>query len=206
MNRRAIHVERGKRLEYLTIAYNSLEGIAAVALGLTTGSISLVGFGVDSGIEVTSAALLLWRLGMDSGEHREHVERVAIRAVGVCFLALAVYVAVESGRTLYFRTTPERSSVGIILAILSLIVMPWLTRQKRKVAAEIGSRALEADATQTQFCTYLSAILLCGLVLNVVFGWWWADPVAALVMVPIIANEGIEGVRGKSCVEEGCHS
>lgn len=200
---RAAQIQRGKALEYITIGYNTLEGIAAVALGLLTGSISLVGFGFDSAIEVASAVLLLWRLRMDGHEHRERVEAFAIRAVGACFLILAVYVAVDAGKTLYLRSTPERSPIGIGLAIASLIVMPWLTRQKRIVAAEIGSRALDADATQTQFCTYLSAILLCGLALNAAFGWWWADPVAALVMVPIIANEGIEGLRGKHCAEEG---
>jgi len=187
-------VRRGRLLSYLTIGWNSLEGIIAVAAGIVAGSIALVGFGVDSVIEVSSGVIILWRLA--AGEHRE---KLALRLVGVCFVALAGYVAFDAVKSLIYREAPEASYVGIAIAALSLVVMPWLAREKRKVAARLSSRAMHADSRQTDLCMYLSAILLGGLILNAVFGWWWADPVAALIMVPIIANEGIEALRGESC-------
>jgi divalent metal cation (Fe/Co/Zn/Cd) transporter len=204
---RASLVKRGRYLEYFTIAYNSLEGLLAIAAGVLAGSIALVGFGVDSVIEVTSGAALLWRLHADvDEERRERVEALTLRIVGICFLALAAYVAFDSGKSLLRHEEPKRSLPGIILAIASLVVMPLLTRAKRRVASGIGSRAMTADAKQTELCTYLSAILLGGLALNALFGWWWADPVAALVMVPIITREGIEALRGETCCDEGaCH-
>jgi divalent metal cation (Fe/Co/Zn/Cd) transporter len=200
-------IKKGQRLEYFTIAYNSLEGIVAVLLGLVTGSIALVGFGFDSIIEVTSGLALLWRLRADiDEERRERVEAISLRIVGVCFLILAVYVSYDSINSLIRREAPEESLLGIILATTSLVVMPILVRAKRKVARGIRSQAMMADAKQTELCTYLSAILLGGLLLNAILGWWWADPVAALVMVPIIANEGIEALRGEVCCEgESCH-
>jgi divalent metal cation (Fe/Co/Zn/Cd) transporter len=134
-------------------------------------------------------------------ERRERVELVALRIVGVCFLALAFYVAYDAASSLTARELPERSIPGILLAIASLIVMPLLARGKRRVAQGIGSKAMSADAKQTEFCTYLSAILLGGLLLNALFGWWWADPLAALLMVPIIAREGIEALRGDPCCD-----
>src|SRR6266550_1009411 len=191
---------RGKRLEYFTIAWNSLEGLVAVIAGTIAGSISLVGFGIDSFIEVTSGATLLWRMSVDANQQaRERNERLSIRVVGVCFLALAVYVAYESVLDLIGRKAPEHSLAGIVLACVSLVVMPILSRAKKRVASELGSAAMSADAKQTDFCVYLSAILLAGLLLNTVFGWWWADPVAGLVMTPIIAKEGVEAVKGKAC-------
>ena len=204
---RAKLVSRGRKLEYFTIAYNSLEGLIAILAGLLAGSIALVGFGFDSIIEVTSGAALLWRLHADVDEaRRERVEAITLRVVGVCFLALAVYIGFDSIKSLVAREAPERSIPGIILAVVSLVVMPLLAHAKRKVATGIGSAAMKADAKQTDFCTYLSAILLGGLLLNALFGWWWADPVAALVMVPIIAKEGVEALRGETCCEEGvCH-
>jgi len=189
-------VRRGRRLEYLTIGWNSLEAIISIGAGIVAGSIALVGFGIDSVIEVSSGAVLLWRLV--SGEHRE---QLALKLVGFSFLALAAYVAIDALTTLWFREAPEKSYVGIGLAILSLIVMPLLASAKRKVASSIKSQAMHADSRQTDICAYLSAILVLGLGLNALFGWWWADPLAALAMVPIIAKEGIEALCGDTCCD-----
>ena len=200
-------VRRGRRLEYFTIAYNSLEGLIALVAGLMAGSIALVGFGFDSLIEVTSGSALLWRLHLDADEaRRERVEAVTLRIVGVLFLLLAAYVSYDSIKSLIWRGQPRESIPGIVLAIASLIVMPLLVRAKRKVARGIKSGALMADSKQTELCTYLSAILLAGLLLNAFLGWWWADPVAALIMVPIIVKEGVEGLRGETCCDDlDCH-
>jgi divalent metal cation (Fe/Co/Zn/Cd) transporter len=203
---RAASVRRGRLLEYLTIGWNSLEALVSIAAGLLAGSIALVGFGLDSLIEVSSGAALLWRLHMDAPERRERAEQIALKLVGVSFLLLAAYVAFDSVKSLVKREAPETSYVGIAIAALSLVVMPLLARAKRRVAAEISSRALHADSRQTDICTYLSAILLAGLALNALFGWWWADPAAALVMIPIIVKEGVEALRGETCCgETGCH-
>ena len=203
---RAALVRRGRYLEYFTIGYNSLEGLIAVTAGLIAGSIALVGFGFDSLIEVTSGAVLLWRLNADiDEERRERVEAISLRIVGVCFVLLAIYVTYDSAKSLIKREAPHESIAGIVLAAVSLMVMPLLVRAKRKVARAINSRALMADSKQTELCTYLSAILLGGLLLNAFFGWWLADPVAALIMVPIIMNEGIEGLRGETCCDDECH-
>jgi divalent metal cation (Fe/Co/Zn/Cd) transporter len=205
-NDRTALIKHGRRLEYFTIAYNSLEGLIAIVAGLIAGSIALVGFGFDSVIEVTSGVALLWRLQADFDEaKRERVEAITLRIVGVCFLALALYVGYDAIKSLLRFEAPERSLVGIILATVSLVVMPLLARAKRRVAAGIRSGAMRADAKQTEFCTYLSAILLGGLLANALFSWWWADPVAALVMTPIIAKEGIEALRGETCCDDACH-
>lgn len=202
-NRRAL-IRRGQRLEYFTIGYNSAESLASIVAGLIAGSVSLVGFGLDSLIEVASGAALLWRLHHDLDQsRREQVEHITVRIVGWCFVALALYIACESGSTLIGRAAPERSIPGIIVAAVSVLVMPLLARAKRRVAAGIGSGAMSADSKQADFCTYLSAILLGGLLLNALFGWWWADTVAGLGMVPIIAKEGIDGIRGRAC-GDGC--
>jgi divalent metal cation (Fe/Co/Zn/Cd) transporter len=191
---------RGKHVEYFTIAWNSVEGLVAVAAGALAGSISLIGFGIDSFIEVISGSVLLWRMSVDADIHRrERNEKLSLRIVGVCFLGLAVYVGYESLSDILMRKAPEHSLPGIVLACVSLVVMPLLSRAKKKVGDELGSAAMRADAKQTDFCVYLSAILLAGLLLNITMGWWWADPVAALVMVPIIAKEGIDGTRAKGC-------
>ena len=204
MERIAI-VQRGRRLEYFTIAWNALEGIVAIGTGVIAGSISLVGFGIDSFIEVTSGSILLWRMLVDADTHRRASnEKWALRFVGISFLLLAAYIAYESATDLVAGRAPEQSVPGIVLACVSLIVMPLLSRAKRKVGRALGSAAMHADAKQTEFCTYLSAILLLGLLLNSFLGVWWADPVAALVMVPIIAKEGVEGVQGKTCDDCGC--
>ncbi len=195
-------MQRGRRLEYFTIAWNTLEGLIAIAAGVVAGSISLVGFGVDSFIEVTSGAALLWRMSADADEHgRERIERITLRIVGACFLALAVYVLYEALTDLLRKKAPEHSLPGIILACISFVVMPLLSRAKQGVASNLKSAAMRADAKQTQFCMYLSAILLGGLVLNAAFNLWWADPVAGLLMVPIIAKEGVEGLRGDTCCD-----
>jgi divalent metal cation (Fe/Co/Zn/Cd) transporter len=197
---RAETARRGRRVEYFTIAWNSLEGMVAVFAGLVAGSISLVGFGIDSFIEVTSGAALLWRMSVDADvDRRERNERLALRTVGLCFIALAAYIAYESIGDLTRRQAPEHSIPGIVLACVSLLVMPLLSRAKRKIGTALGSAAMHADAKQTDFCVYLSAILLGGLLLNALFGLWWADPVAALIMTPIIAKEGFEGMRGTAC-------
>jgi divalent metal cation (Fe/Co/Zn/Cd) transporter len=143
---------------------------------------------------------LLWRMSVDADvQQRRRNEKRALRIVGLCFLALAAYIAYESLSALVRHHAPEQSVPGIVLACASLVVMPLLSRAKHKVAAHLGSSALHADAKQTQFCTYLSAILLGGLIMNSAFGLWWTDPAAALIMVPLIANEGIEGLRGQAC-------
>jgi divalent metal cation (Fe/Co/Zn/Cd) transporter len=197
---RHLIAQRGKRLEYFTIAWNILEGLVAVVAGGAVGSISLVGFGIDSFIEVMSGSTLLWRMATDAdAQTRERNERVSLRMVGVLFLALALYVTYESISDLTRRTTPENSLPGIVLACVSLVVMPLLSHKKKKVGRELASAAMHADARQTDFCVYLSAILLIGLLCNALFGWWWADPVAAQVMVPIIAKEGMDGLRGQTC-------
>ena len=199
---RGAAVRNGRRLEYFTVVWNSVEGVVALASGLLAGSISLVGFGLDSFIEVTSGSVLLWRLSVDLDVHRrERNEKRALRIVGACFLLLAAYIAYDSIVDLMSRRAPEHSVPGIVLACVSLVVMPLLSRAKRRVGRALESAAMHADAKQTEFCTYLSAILLVGLLLNAFFGLWWADPAAALVMVPIIAKEGIEGLQGKACNE-----
>lgn len=201
---RAAQVERGKKLEYATIGYNSLEGFIAIGAGVAAGSVALVGFGFDSVIEVISGATLLWRLHADRDEaRREAAEQRALRIVGLSFLLLAGYIVFDAAKSLTLREPPDESVVGIAIAALSLVIMPLLVRAKRRVAAAINSKALNADATQTALCTWLSAILLGGLLLNAVLGWWWADPIAALVMVPIIVREGLEGLRGERC-KDGC--
>src|SRR6266850_3837976 len=194
--------QRGRRLEYFTIAWNTLEGLVAIAAGAIAGSVSLVGFGIDSFIEVTSGTVLLWRMAVDSDVRRRELnENRALKAVGICFLVLAAYIAYESIGDLWWKRAPEHSIPGIVLACVSLVIMPLLSRATRSVGIALGSAAMHADAKQTEFCTYLSAILLAGLLFNAFFSLWWADPVAALIMVPIIAKEGIEGLQGKACDE-----
>lgn len=198
-------LRRGLTIEYFTIAYNCPEGIASPLAGLFSGSQSLVGFGLDSLIEVTSGAALIWRLHHETGSRRRsRSERTSLRIVGLCFAALAAYFASDSAGALIRREPPERSILGFIVAIASLVVMPLLARAKRKVARALNSSAMHADSRQTDFCTYLSAILLTGLLLNALLGWWWADPVAALVMTPIISKEAVGALRGRSCC--GAHS
>jgi len=202
---RPASVRRARNLELLTIGWNSLEAVIAVVAGVVAGSIALVGFGLDSVIEVSSGIALLWRLSVDRDiARRDSIEAVTLRIVGATFFMLAGYVAFDAIKALVLREAPETSFAGMILAALSLVVMPALARAKRSVAARIQSKALRADSRQTDICAYLSAILLGGLLLNALFGFWWADPIAALVMVPIIAKEGKEAVRGETC-GDSCH-
>jgi divalent metal cation (Fe/Co/Zn/Cd) transporter len=197
-------VRRGRWLSWLTLGYNSLEGIIAVGAGVLAGSIALVGFGVDSLIEVTASVAALWRLNADVDLiERERAELLTLRIVGVLFIALGIYVTWDAANALLKREAPEESTVGIALAVASLIVMPILARAKRKVAIALDSRALRSEAQQTQLCTYLSAILLGGLTLNAMLGWWWADPLAGLIMVPIIGKEGVEALRGHDSCNDG---
>ena len=205
MSTRAAAVQRGLSLEYFTVGWNALEAIVALASGVVANSIALIGFGLDSVIEVSSGLVLLWRLHADHNEERrKFVERWALRLVGITLIALASYVAGDSLWTLWKRGAPERSLPGIALAAVSLIAMPLLASAKRKVASQLSSSALHADSQQTNICAYLSGILLLGLLLNAAFGWWWADPVAAFAMVPLIAHEGMEAIRGKGCCGHDC--
>lgn len=198
-------VGRGIRLSYATIGYNSLEAIASLIAGFFAGSVALIGFGIDSVIEVTASGAAQWRLRSDLHEaRRARVEAVTHRVVGACFLALAVYVAVDSAKTLWLRERPDRSLAGIVILSMSVVVMPLLARAKLKVASAMDSGALRAEARQTSLCAYLSIIALAGLLLNATFDWWWADPVAALCMVPIIVSEGIDGLRAKPCAHDCC--
>ena len=196
-------VRRGLWLNYATIAYNSLEAVVSLVAGVMAGSVALVGFGIDSVIEVTASGAAQWRLRADVDHiRRERVERITLRVIGWSFLALAVYVGIDAGRTLWLRERPERSLLGMAILVLSVVVMPMLARAKRRVARALGSAALEADATQTSLCAYLSVIALIGVALNAFVGWWWCDPVAALTMVPIIAKEGVEGIKGQPHCED----
>ncbi len=198
---RALHLRRGRRLEYFTLGWNLLEAFIAIGAGWLAGSIALVGFGVDSLIECTSGAVLLWRLA--SSAHEESREQLALKLVGISFFLLAAYVCFGAVKSLAGGEPPEASIAGIVLSAASLIVMPMLARAKRRVAGDLGSHAMVADSRQTDICAYLSAILLGGLGLNALLGWWWADPLAALIMVPIIGREGFEAWRGEVC--EKCH-
>ena len=197
-------VRRGQWLAWATIGYNSLEGLLSVGAGLFAGSIALVGFGLDSFIEVTASGAAVWRLHMDSdAARRERAERVALRVIGWSFLALAAYIAVDASHSLVTRNPPRVSALGIGIAAASLVVMPLLARAKRGVARQLESSALRAEARQTDICMYLSGLLLIGLALNAWLGWWWADPACALLMVPLIVWEGRETLRGRAVCDDG---
>lgn len=190
-----------------TMAYNVAEGVVALWAGARADSIALVGFGLDSFIECAAAAALFWRLSIEARglepETVERSERQVHRFVGGTFLALALYVLIQAGWTLFEHEMVEESLIGIILASVSLIVMPLVSWGKLHAAKAIGSGALRAEAKETLACSYLSFTLLLGLVANAVAGWWWADPIAALLMVPWLVKEGMEGIRGEHG-EEGC--
>lgn len=189
---------RGLALAGLTIAWNVVEGIVAVAAGVAAGSIALVGFGFDSTVEVLSAWVVLWQFRAElRGGYDEARERRALRLIGVTFFVLAAYVSFEAVRDLFFLDAQaHESTIGIALAALSLLVMPVLAWAKKRTAARLGSPTLRADATETLLCTWLSLTLLVGLVLNATVNWWWADPVAALVIAGLAAREGLEAIRG----------
>lgn len=194
-------IQRGRRLEYLSIGWTCVEAIVSLICGYFAASVLLIGFGVDSGIEVFSSLVLIWRLAQ--GERGAERERIALRLVGLSFFALSAYIAFDAIHDLVTRQAPQVSYVGIGFLAVAIIVMLLLARAKRRLAAGLNSRAMRADSRQSSFCAYLSSIALVGLTLNALFGWWWADPVAALAMIFIIVPEGIEAFRGEHC--EHCH-
>ena len=200
---RALARERALRLEYLTVGWNLVEGSIAVAAATAAGSIALLAFGIDSFVESASAGILIWRLRAEvRSPDRAAVERLDRRAhqlVGISLFLLAAYIAFDAGATLWRRDQPHPSVVGIILATVSIGVMVWLARAKRRAAVALGSRAMEADSFQTTACWWLSIITLGGIGLNAVAGWWWADPVAALGMTALLVREGREAWRGEDC-------
>ena len=204
---RAVLVKRGLALNWITLTYNALEGVVALVVGLLAGSVTLIGFGVDSVIEVTASGAAQWRLRVDlTPDRRERIEGYTSRIIGLCFLGLGAYVLAESANVLIRREPPYPSMVGLALLVLSASVMPLLARAKMRVARGLESRALQAEAKQTSLCAYLSVIALAGVGLNTALGWWWADPAAALVMTPIILGEGVTALRGDpcdACIEEG---
>lgn len=193
----------GRRAQLLagaSVGYNLVEAAIAIGAGLAAGSIALIGFGLDSVVEVSSGLIILWQFRHRLPETRE---RQALRLLALSFFALAAYVTVESVRSLITGAEPDASPVGIGLAIASLIVMPFLSRAQRRTGRKLGSNAVVADSTQTLLCTYLSAVLLVGLLLNAAVGWGWADPVAGLVIAVVAAREGFQAWRGEGC-SDGC--
>lgn len=187
---------RAKMLASLSVTYNVIEGIVAIGAGVAAGSVALVGFGLDSFVEVSSGLIILWQFSHHLPETRE---RQALRLIALSFFALATYVTFESARALFFGGDAEASTVGIGIAIASLIVMPGISFMQRRTGRALSSNAVYADGTQTLLCTYLSAVLLGGLVLNATFGWSWADPVAGLVIAAVAVREGIEAWLGEGC-------
>lgn len=198
-------LRRAVLLAWFTVGWNLLEGTVAIVAAQAAGSSALLGFGLDSAVESLSASVLLWRL---HGERRDAaradvVERKALRLIGVTFLVLAAFVALESIRSLIDHDTPHASVVGIVLTSVSIIVMHRLARTKRRVGVALGSRAVEADSAQTSACVYLSIVVLVGLGLNAAIGWWWADPVAALAVVVLLVREAIEALEAEH-VDDCC--
>ena len=208
MNREQL-VRRGRQLEWFTLSWNLIEGVVAIAAALAAGSVVVLGFGVDSFVECASSVVLLWRLYAERKEHdRERIERLDERAhklVGASLFALAAYIAFDGGKALWLQERPESSIPGLVIAAISVPVMLQLARAKRRVAAAIESRALQADSFQTTACIWLSIITLVGAGANAALGWWWADPVAALAMTYFLVSEGREAWRGEDCCEAECH-
>jgi cation diffusion facilitator family transporter len=198
---------RGVRLEWFTVAWNVAEALVAIAAGAAAGSIALIGFGVDSGIEVIAASALLWRFRQASADASEaehgRAERRALYVVSATFFALAAYIAFEAIQGLASRDEPESSTIGLVLAVVSLVVMPTLAYSKQQTGRALASRALQADAVETWVCAYLSLALLAGVGFHVAFGWWWADPVAALAMLPVIVWQGWETLEEAREEESG---
>jgi cation diffusion facilitator family transporter len=187
---------RGLRLEWFTVAWNVIEAVVAIGAGIIVGSVALVGFGVDSGIEVISAVALLWRLyragpNASADEHGA-AEKRALYLVAATFFLLAAYITYEAVGALVSRESPDSSTVGLVLSVLSLLIMPVLAYGKQRTGREMGSNALQADAVETWVCSYLSLALLAAVGLNAAFGWWWADSVGALAMLPVILWQGWE--------------
>ncbi|CAM3357467.1 cation diffusion facilitator family transporter [Stackebrandtia soli] len=182
-----------------TITYNVIEAIVAITAGTIASSTALIGFGLDSVVEVSSAAAVAWQFSAADHDTRQAREKVTLRIIAVSFFALAAYVTVESARTLIGGQEADHSSVGLILAALSLAIMPGLSYMQRRAGRELGSASAVADSKQTLLCTYLSAVLLVGLAVNSLFGWWWADPIAAVVIAAVAVKEGREAWRGDAC-------
>jgi divalent metal cation (Fe/Co/Zn/Cd) transporter len=195
-DRRAVLRRRIRLLVAATITYNIVEAVVAIATGTVAGSVALIGFGLDSIVEVTSAAAIAWQFAAADPEHRE---RTALQIVAGSFFVLAAYVTVEAIRTLVTGDEPERSTVGIVLVALSVAVMPLLSWAQRRTGRELGSASAVADSKQTLLCTYLSAGVLVGLVLNAALGWWWADPLVALGLAVIAVREGRQALHGDTC-------
>lgn len=195
---RALLGRRAQLLAGASVAYNSVEAIVSIAAGAAASSIALVGFGLDSLVEMSSGLIILWQFRHPMPETRE---RRALRAIAWSFFALAAYVTFESVRALVLREEAERSTIGIVIAALSLAIMPTLSWAQRRTGRALGSTTVVADSKQTLLCTYLSAVLLLGLLLNATLGWWWADPVVGLVVAWLAVREGREAWRGESC---GC--
>jgi divalent metal cation (Fe/Co/Zn/Cd) transporter len=187
---------RAQLLAAASVSYNLIEAVVAITAGLVAGSVALVGFGLDSVVEVSSGLIILWQFRHRLPESRE---RMALRLMAFSFFALAAYVGFESVRALVGGHEPDASPVGIGLAIASLLIMPFLSWAQRRTGKALGSNAVVADSTQTLLCTYLSAVLLVGLVLNATLGWSWADPIAGLVIAAVAVKEGREAWRGEGC-------
>ncbi|HXZ86691.1 MAG TPA: cation transporter [Myxococcota bacterium] len=198
-------LERALLLEYATVGWNVLEGLVGIGAALAAGSIALLGFGVDSFVETASGAVLVWRLRAERGLHDdvalERLDQRAHRLVGWSLLLLAGYIGLDAALALWRREAPQPSWVGIALTSVSLVAMAWLARAKRSTAVALGSRALAADSFQTSACFWLSIVTLSGVGLNALFGWWWADPLAALAMTPLLLREGREAWRGEDCCD-----
>lgn len=197
--KREDQVTLGRRVQLLaaaSVAYNVIEAVIAISAGLVAGSVALIGFGLDSVIEVSSGLIILWQFRHPMPQTRE---RAALRLIGVSFFALAGYVAYESVRSLLVGVDPEASPVGIGLAVASLLIMPLLSRAQRRTGRALHSNAVVADGTQTMLCAWLSAALLVGLLLNAMLGWSWADPVVGLVIAVVAAREGVQAWRGRGC-------
>ena len=202
---RAEAVARQKWLTAATIGWNGVEGVVAVAAGLAAGSVSLVGFGLDSGIEVSAALILAWRLAQERRTGcKQDADRLAQRLIAASFAALTVYVGVETVRDLALADRPESSVVGMVLAALSVVAMPILARAKRRLAPVMGSRAVEAEAAQTVLCSLMSAALLVGLGANAALGWWWADPLAGLFIAAAAGYAAVSTWRAESLTDTCC--
>ena len=209
--RRAILRRRVRIIVGVTIGYNVVEAVIALVAGGIASSSALIAFGLDSVVEVLSAAAVAWQFAAADHERRE---RVAMRLIAVSFFGLAAFVGFDAVTSLLGREPAEHSPVGLVLAAVSLLVMPFLSWFERRTGRELGSRSAVADSKQTLLCTYLSAVLLAGLVLNAAFGWYWADPIAALVIAGVAVKEGRDAWRGDACCQplagvadqEECHS
>lgn len=199
VERQALLARRVRWLVAATITYNVVEAVVALTAGTRASSTALIGFGLDSVIEVSSAAAVAWQFSARDHAVREARERGTLRVIAWSFFLLAAYIVVESGRALFGGAQAEHSTVGIVLAAVSLLVMPGLSYAQRRAGRELGSATAVADSKQTLLCTYLSAVLLVGLGLNSMFGWWWADPLAALVIAAVAVREGREAWRGDTC-------